>query len=78
MMKKEQTEYIIVFQDKFGFKSHSVTTKERLLDNLIYCKEKLSELWAELPEVDILKNCSCFDLARYFYKSSEIVYFSQV
>ena len=77
-MKKEQTKYIIVIKDKYGFKSHKITTKERLLDNLIYCKERLSELWAELPEVDILENCSCFDLARYFYKSSEIVYFSQV
>jgi hypothetical protein len=77
-MKKEQTKYIIVIKDKYGFKSHKITTKERLLDNLIFCKEKLAELWVELPEVDILKKCILKDLAEYYYKNDEIIYISQL
>ena len=75
-MKKEQTKYIIVIKDKYGFKSHKITTKEKLLENLIFCKQNLPETWTELPEVDILKKCLFIELAEHYYKNDEILYIS--
>ena len=43
-MELEQTKFIIVMEDNQGFKSHKITTKEQLLEQLIFCKENLSEL----------------------------------
>lgn len=78
MKNKQQTKYIIVIQDRWGFKSHKITTKEKLLEDLIFCKEKLPEIWQELPEVDILKRCLLIDLAKYYYKNDEILYISNI
>lgn len=75
-MEKEQTKYIIVFQDKYGFISHKITTKEKLLEKLIFCKQNLPEMWVELPEVDILKKCLFIELAENYYKNDKILYIS--
>ena len=45
MKNKKQTKYIIVVENRWGFKSHIIITKEKLLDNLIFCKEKIPEIW---------------------------------
>lgn len=78
MKNKKQTKYIIVVENRWGFKSHTIITKEKLLDNLIFCKEKLPEIWQELPEVDILKKCLFKDLVEYYYHNDKILYISNI